>query len=50
MKLKYLLFPLLALMARAPGKKDACMVTLIVMAASIGLWAAFAVGVTKVLV
>lgn len=34
----YLLFPLVALMARAPGTKDQCMITLIAMVGSLALW------------
>jgi hypothetical protein len=48
-KLKlWLLFPLVALMARAPGTKDQCMITLIAMVASLGLWAAVIAGAVKV--
>jgi hypothetical protein len=46
----YLLFPLLALMARAPGTKDQCLITLAAMVGSLALWAALAAGAVKVLV
>jgi hypothetical protein len=49
-KLGILLFPLVWLMARAPGKADKCLITLAAMVGSMALWAALATGVVKVLV
>jgi hypothetical protein len=50
-KLKfYLLFPLVALMARAPGTKDQCMITLVAMVGSVALWGVLIAGATKALV
>jgi hypothetical protein len=45
----YLLFPLL-LLARAPGTKDQCLITLAAMVGSMALWAALVTGVVKTLV
>ena len=50
-KLKlWLLFPLVALMARAPGTKDQCMITLIAMIGSVAIWGVLIAGATKALV